>query len=211
MRAFLTVLLVVSTVIAMESSCWGVAEQQPAPSIYYKPLPSGMAEELTHQLKGFAKRYPCPPDDRAKARQLAIRYGRLPGSGHAAALRKIGPCAIPAIVELLDSQDDMVRHKALMSLELFLKPREYRKSGDSDVESLLKIVFHRALYDRSRNVRGSGIGYFGSEEHRAPKEANIWLTEVMEHDPDPVVRKWANETLQDWGFVPRDPNREWID
>jgi hypothetical protein len=191
----------------------------PPPVQFYQNVPDYLAEEISDQLNKIRQDYPLQPSAVTEVRAAIVGEKRKEGIPDKEQTKKIldaGPAALPVIGDLLLSEKAIVRGRALLAMELSLKPGFVNKGATQYIpeEPVVINLLCRTLLDSNVEIRTRAVCFMGSlgecyhNEHRSvPKRIKTALEETMKQDPDSVVKGRADLALQDMGLRPGHPNR----
>ena len=185
--------------------------------IFLKELPSGLKKRIADNLATLSKDLPLSAEAAAEVRAYVGKID--PKWTHRnkdarEALQYFGTAAVPVLAELLTSEDDTVRQKAVVGLKYLAKPKERVLDYWSVSEKTMVAVFRRCTFDRKKNIRRLAIGALytmGMARYRnIPEGIKIGLEQVAVSDPDPKLRDLAQEARETLGLAPASPDREYI-
>ena len=196
---------------------------EPAPDdlrdrrIFLKELPSGLKKEIADNHAVLSKDLPVSGEALAEVRKYVGKID--PKWTHRnkdarEVLQHFDAAAVPVLAELLTSEDDTVRQKAVVGLRYLVKPPEHVLDYRSVSEKTMVALFRRCTFDRKKNIRRLAIGALyrmGMARHdNIPEGIKIGLEQAAASDPDPKLRELAQVARETLGLAPASPDRECI-
>lgn len=174
-------------------------------TIFYKQVPVELTKKLTEQIASYKKKYAITDE--------LIKYVRTPIESkdikhlNPDEIQQSGKVLIPAIAEMLVSEDEKVRQNAVVALGMSFSYNEQTPKEMEEDDSLRGLLFRRTLFDKNKQVRMLAVNYtkrlaFARLEN-IPEDVTIGLKEALK-DPDQEIRetadmfiKWIDESVKE--------------
>lgn len=176
--------------------------------VFVKDVPADLAKQINDETAALSRSHPLSSEV-ADAVRAAVKAVSSTGSSATRdagkTIREAGFGAVPVIAESLTLQDDVMRIRAISTLNSLTGPTEHRKAGSAQGESLMIKLARRSLRDRSVKVREIAVALLGNvafQRPNIPAEVKTGLDEALQ-DADPSVRGTAQHLKEMLGLAPR--------
>ncbi|MEN6521079.1 MAG: hypothetical protein ABFD46_08025 [Armatimonadota bacterium] len=168
-------------------------------SLYFREPPQELAGLATTQLADLEKGSALSDEEANSTRKLVGELDLTKPATLKAlkdGLHRSGSAAIAIIQELMESQDDETRKKAVFALRCTLDSSKNLPKENTVADSLSATLLHRSIYDRKPDVRRSAmVGLRNLAISRSGKVRSAALGALQEglNDPDVDLRQFAEE------------------
>jgi hypothetical protein len=188
-----------------------IAEQ--SRGIYYKPVPDALTRDIGVAFQGISDKRRVTTNERRALVSVVkqLKENQPVGLSERRVVLGLGDAAFPVFAELLNSQSQATRMRALLALGTHMRmSKDFTPVYLTQTEPAIALLCRRSMFDKDYNVRARALACFcglgtAHDPDRIPAGVVAGLEQGL-RDPDRRLRDGAFKYKQIVGLLPMPPH-----